>query len=212
MRASHEWGRRQRVSRNGSERWNRRARRRAGRAHCRVRARPARRSGVVFEADGTRRRHRQDGRVRRLPLRPRRAPLLHEAVAGAAPLGGDARRRAPRPPAALAHLLRRQVLRLPAAGEGRRSAGSGIIESVLCALSYFRCAPRRPARSEETFEDWVDVALRHAALRRVLPPVHGEGVGHPRLGDPRGVGGAADQGLLVLEGAAVRRSRLRANR
>ena len=67
----------------------RRARRRAGRAD-RQRTCSALAGGraIVFEADGAGRRHRQDGRVQRLPLRPRRPSLLHEAEAGRAPVGG----------------------------------------------------------------------------------------------------------------------------
>ena len=66
------------------------------------------------------RRHREDGRARRLPLRPRRPPVLHEGAVGAGDVGGDARRRVPAPPAALAHLLPRRLLRLSAPRRGRR--------------------------------------------------------------------------------------------
>ena len=49
----------------------------------------------------------------------------------------------------------------------------------------------------DSFEDWVTANFGRAPLRRVLPLLHGEGVGHSRLRDPCRVGGAADQGLLA---------------
>ena len=77
------------VRRHGS------ARRRARRAH---RGLPPRTQGCTrSRVRGRRRRrgYRQDGRLRRIPVRSRRAPLLHQARARTAPLGGDPRRRAP---------------------------------------------------------------------------------------------------------------------
>ncbi len=93
-----------------------------------------------------RRRHRQDGRVQRLPLRSRRPPFLHEVRAGAAPVGGDARRRVARPAAALAHLLRREVPRVPAPGPGRRRPprrpGVGAVLALVLSQPPFAVPPR----------------------------------------------------------------------
>ena len=99
------------------------------------------------------RRDRQDGRVRRLSLRPRRASLLHQAAAGQAPLGGDARRRAADPSAAVADLLPRQVLRLPARRPGGLSRSRrdriGALRGVVSGTRGGGCAAcgRRPSRT-----------------------------------------------------------------
>ena len=108
------------------------------------------------------------------------------------------------PPAALAHLLRRQVPRLPAAGRATSSARLGLYESVHVLALLLLEPPATAAASTGDVRGLGDGALRPAALRRVLPLLHGEGLGHPGLGDPVRVGGAADQGLLLLAGAARR--------
>ena len=62
-----------------------------------------------------------------------------------------------------------QVPRVSAAGAGRRLRGSAIVESVLCALSYFRsrlCAV--PPRDRDV-RGLGDAELRQPALRRLLP-------------------------------------------
>ena len=60
----------------------------------------------------------------------------------------------------------------------------GILESTRCALSYLWAAGSHAAEAE-TFEEWVTSPLRPPPLRHVLPLLHGEGVGHPGLRDPR---------------------------
>ncbi len=78
----------------------------------------------------------------------------------------------------------------------------GIVESSLCALSYAR-SKLTPIRHEiETFEDFVTVNFGSRLYDAFFASYTREGVGRPRVGDPLGVGGAADQGLLVLEGVA----------
>ena len=126
----------------------------------------ARRSGGRLRGRRHRRRHREDGRVQRLPLRPRRPPLLHEVRAGAAPVGGDARRRAARAPAALAHLLRREVLRVPAAGPGRRRAARRRRVGAVLALVLPQPAVAVAPRDRDVRGLGHDAELRHAALRR----------------------------------------------
>ena len=148
------------------------------------------------------RRDREDGRARRLPLRPRRPPLLHQGAVGAGAVGGDARRRVPAPPAALPDLLPRRLLRLPAARRGRRPPPRRRRVDPLPG-SYVAAKMRR-AEPPQTFEDWVTRPLRPPALRRLLPDVHREGLGHPRQRDPGRVGGAADPEPLALDGADVR--------
>ena len=89
------------------------------------------------------------------PLRHRRPPLLLEVEGGRRPLERDPARRLHRAAAPVAHLLRRQVLRLSAARPSRRCASSASSTSAACVLSY-ACRPRRSrSRSPQTFHDWV---------------------------------------------------------
>ena len=71
------------------------------------------------------------------------------------PLGGDARARAPHPPAAVADLLPRPLLQLSAARRRTCSAGSGLVESPAARLSYFYWRRRLRTLQPQTFEDWV---------------------------------------------------------
>ena len=83
------------------------------------------------------RRPREDGRARRLPLRPRRPPLLHQVDRGRHALARGARRRVPAAPAHVAHLLEQPLSRLPApragrdpqARPGRAAALHGVVRS-----------------------------------------------------------------------------------
>ena len=86
----------------------------------------------------------------------------------AAPLGGDARRRVPDPAEALAHLLRRRVLRVPDAGRGR-AGRLGLVESARCAL-LLHAARMRRADPPQTFEEWVTGASAAASTRRSSAP------------------------------------------
>ena len=104
-------------------------------------------------------------------------------------------------PAAVAHLLQGQVLLLPADREGRRGAARARRVGALRALVLLEPAEPRP-RARRDLRGLGDGPLRPAALRRLLPLLHGEGLGDPGLGDPVGVGGAADQELLALARAA----------
>ena len=99
-------------------------------------------------------RDREDGRARRLPLRPRRPPLLHEGAVGAGDVGADARRRVPPPAAAVPHLLPRRVLRVPVA---RARTSSGVSASSRRSAAWARTRPHKMRRAEppQTFEDWV---------------------------------------------------------
>ena len=115
-----------------------------------------------------------------------------------APVGGHDGRRVPDPPAPVAHLLRRQVLLLPADVEGRRGAARPVGVGSLRALVPLGAAP--PAADGGDVRGVGHRALRPPALRRLLPLVHGEGLGDPGLGDPLALGRPADQGLLALEG------------
>ncbi len=165
-------------------------------------ARPARTSGDRLRGRRHRRRDRQDRRVRRLPLRPRRAPLLHEAQARSSASGMD--------------LLGPELLRRPRLSriyyQGEFFAYPlaakdvvsrlGFVEAARCALSYVWSRPRRHLREPADLRGLGDEPLRPPPLRRVLPLLHGEGLGHPRLRDPLRVGRAADQGLLALQGDA----------
>ena len=119
-----------------------------------------------------------------------------------APLGADARRRVPRPAAALPDLLSRRVLRVPVAGRGRRAPARPRRDASLRRLVRRGAAP--PRRAARHVRGLGHGALRPPPLQRVLPRVHGEGVGHPRQRDPVGVGGAADPQPLLLDRVDVR--------
>ena len=152
------------------------------------------RPGHVFEADGSSA-GSQDGRVRRVPLRPRRPSVLHQAGAvrrlWETTLGED--------------FLGPRLSRIYY--EGRYLAYPLQATDVFRGLgiSSPRCAPprtcesRRGSRDPKTFEDGSR-PFRQAPVRHVLQVVHREGVGHPGLRDRGRVGRAADQGLLAREG------------
>ena len=57
----------------------------------------------------------------------------------------------------------------------------GIVESVLCALSYFAPRLTRRRRPQETFEDWVTARFGRRLYDAFFGSVHREGLGHPRL-------------------------------
>ena len=101
---------------------------------------------------GPGRRPRQDGGARRLPLRPRRPPLLHQGRGGRDAVARGARRRVPAAPADVADLLERPVPRLPAAGHrrdpqarpGRADARVALVHARVDASAR---ATRRASRS-----------------------------------------------------------------
>ena len=126
-----------------------RPRRRPGGADRRLPARQARPAGHRARGRGPGGRAREDGRARRLPLRPRRPPLLHEGEGGRAPLARGHGRRVPPAPAHVAHLLERQVPRLPAARPGRDARSSARSSSRAVFASYVAAAVR-PKGHEET--------------------------------------------------------------
>ena len=134
-----------RISRHGH------SRRRACRPDRGLRPRPPRATRGGLRGGRQRRRHREDHRVQRLPLRSRRPSLLHEAQRRSTALAGHARRGVPDPPAAVAHLLRRQVLQVPDHGEGRRRrawacSSPGCARSRTCGQGAAR--PPRRTRSK----------------------------------------------------------------
>ena len=85
-------------------------------------------------------------------------------------------------------------------------AGPG--RATRASLSY-AAAAAAAARRGADLRGVGHEPLRAAALRALLPFVHGEGVGRPDRRDPGGVGGAADQGPLLLD---RRRAALLGNR
>ena len=97
----------------------RRARRRPGGADRRLPARQAGQAGDRARVHRPGRRDRAHRGSRRLPLRPRRPPLLHEGQGGRRPLARDHEGGVPQAPAPVADLLERQVPRVPAPGHGR---------------------------------------------------------------------------------------------
>ena len=152
-------------------------------------------------------RHRQDRGARRLPLRPRRPPLLHEGEGGRRPLARDHARGVPRAPADVADLLARpqgarEVPRLPAARPGRdEEARPGRPHQGALLL------PVGGGQAEGQGEHLRGVGrqpLRALALQPVLQVVHGEGLGRAHVRDPRRLGRPAHQEPLVLPRRLVR--------
>ena len=143
----------------------------AGPARCRARGRePGRR-------------HRQDRGARRLPLRPRRPPLLHQGEGGRRPLARDHEGGVPRAPAHVADLLARpprrgQVPRLPAARPGRdEEARPGRPDQGALLL------PLGGGQAQGQGGDLRGVGLeplRPLPLQPVLQVLHREGLGRAR--------------------------------
>ena len=174
----------------------------ASRSHGGSSARLARHAGRRLRGRFAGWGHREDGRARRLPLRPRRPPVLHEGAVGAGDVGGDAGGRVPAPPAALAHLLPRRLLRLSAPRRGRRPPPRRRRDDPLPRLLHGgEDAPRRAAADVRGVGHGP---LRPPPLRRILPRVHREGVGDSRQRDPGRVGGPADPQPVVLDRADLR--------
>ena len=126
----------------------RRPRRRPRRADRRLPAGQAGPPRDRVRGRGPGRRHRQDRGPRRLPLRPRRPPLLHQVQGGRGPLARGDERGVPPAPADVADLLERQVPRLPAQGHGRRSRSSA--RSSSCAPASPTCGRPSSPRAART--------------------------------------------------------------
>ena len=132
-----------------------RARRRPGRPDRGAAAGPPRRAGDRARGRRPGGRPRKHRRARRLPLRPRRPPLLHQERRGERPLARGARRRVPRcARACRASTGAARFLDYPLRA-ARRAA-----QARPGRADARRWPPTRgaaPARrgGEETFEDWV---------------------------------------------------------
>src|SRR5439155_11971586 len=96
------------------------------------------------------------------------------------------------------YLLPRQVLRLPVLRR-RRPAAAGPLR-VGARDAALEPAPVPSAPRVTQLRGLGDEPIRAAVLRDVLPLLHREGLGHPRLGDPGGMGGATDPELLARQG------------
>ena len=130
------------------------ARRRPRRPDRRLPARQAGQAGDRARVDRPGRRDRAHRGPRRLPLRPRRPPLLHEGQGGRRPLARDHGGRVPQAPAPEPDLLERQVPRVPARGHGRDQASSAPSSwSAAGSPTCGRRSSRRAARRR--FEEWV---------------------------------------------------------
>ena len=181
---------------------DRRGGRRTGRPDGGLSAREEGAPGGRARGRGPGRRDRQDGGPRRLPLRPRRPPLLHQGQGGRRALARDHEGGVPGAPAHVADLLEQEVPRLPAARHRRdqearsRRAHAGVPLLPLGAgqaegaRGHLRAVGVQP--------------LRQAPVQPLLQVLHGEGVGRPDLRDPGGVGGPAHQGPVVLQRGQVR--------
>ena len=125
---------------------------------------------------------------RRLALRHRRPPLLHQGAAGRGPLVRDPRaRRLPEAAAAQPHLLPRQVLRLPDLGDERAARTSGRSRRCAASVSYL-WVRIHPPKDKSTLEGFVVVALRVAPVRPLLQDPEREGLGRARAPRSRPTG------------------------
>ena len=131
-------------------------RRRPRRSHGRLPAGQAGSARDRVRGGGPGRRDRQDRGPRRprwqVPLRPRRASLLHEGEGGRRPLARDHARGVPQAPAHVAHLLEQEVPRLPAARPGRDQeararSSSRARSSPICGRRSSPRAARTPSSS-----------------------------------------------------------------
>ena len=184
---------------------------RAGRPDRRLRAGQARAPAEVFEATDSRR-HQPDGRARRLALRHRRPPLLLQGRRRSRSSGTrSCPTRLHRPAAPEPHLLRRQVLRLPAQGRSKALKNLGVIEPIRCVLSY-AWARLRPPKDQTQLRGLGAQPVRRAAVLDLLQDLHREGVGHAGSRDPGRLGRAADQGPLASAARSIERRSLPSKR
>ncbi len=175
----------------------RRPRRRPGRPDGRLPARPAGPTRHRLRGRGPGRRHRQDRGARRLPLRPRRPPLLHQVQGSRRPLArGDEARSSSSARACRASTgtASSSTTRSTAWTWSRSSARSS---SSAPALSYLWAAIKPKGKRGEPRAVGLQ-PLRQAALPALLQDLHREGVGRPDDRAARRVGGPADQGPVVL--------------
>ncbi len=152
----------------------RRARRRRARARGRARGR----------------RHRADGRARRLPVRPRRPPLLHQAARDRAALARAAGRRAAAAAAPLADPLAGPLHRVPA--PPRRRDPQGRPGELARIWSSYLAARARPRSRGGELRGLGDDPLRPAPVRATSSAPTPRRSGESRPTDQRRLGGAAD--------------------
>ncbi len=163
-----------------------------GRPHRRVRTGPL---GQGLHRPGGRRRggrYISHDRTRRLAVRHRRAPLLHQSQGGRGvlardPPGGGLHAPAP----AVAYLLPGKVLRLPAqAVQCPAQPGLGGVGALRRLL---RLGSRPPAQGPGHFRGLGGGEVRVEALPALLQDLYREGVGLPRLAAPSRLGCATHQ-------------------
>ena len=106
-------------------------------------------------------------------------------------------------PAAQPHLLSRQVLHLSAEARATRSRNIGLYESMRIMLSYFKWQLlRRP--KEESFEEWVINRFGGRLYMHFFRSYTEKVWGIDPQGDPRRLGGAADQEPVAVQGGLER--------
>ena len=177
----------------------RRHRGRSRRPHRRLPAAQARR--CLHHPRGRRpgRRHQPHRRARRLALRHRRPPLLHQGPRGRGVLARDPAGRglphaAPQEP----HLLQRQVPRLPAAA--REHVQGGRSDRRRAVRPLLPLGPHPSTEGPDQLRGLAGRALRLAPLPDVLQDLHREGVGRAGLVDAGRLGRAAGQGARPRQG------------
>ena len=175
---------------------------------------PAHQAGHLHHGDrgrsDLRRRHQPHRQLQGFPVRHRRTPLLLQVQGGGRPVAGDPARRLHRAPAAVAHLLQRPVLLLPAQGlRGPEQPGLRRIGAVRAVVPAEAGLPHGQARELPRLGGQP---VRRAAVQHLLQDLHREGVGHELRRDLGRLGGAAHQGPGLVERHVERAAQLDAAR
>ena len=186
------------AGRDAAARAGRRHRRGAGRAHRGARARAPGRRARGAGAGRHRRRPRPHRALQGLSLRHGRASLLHQGRRGAEDLAGGPRRRIPAAPPAVADLLQRPVLQLPA--QAAQRAGRAGPRAGRARHAQLSALAALPVHGGAHLRAVGDQPVRPAPVRDLLQDLYREGLGHLVLGAARRVGGPADQGPVAPVG------------
>ncbi len=158
---------------------------------------------VVLEADAVVGGISRTVDARRLALRPRRPPLLHQGARGRGALARDpARGRLPPAAPHEPHLLQGQVLRLPAQGHERPAQPGPVGVDALRLLLHL--GPDPPAQGPGELRELAGGPLRLAPLPHLLQDLHREGVGGRGLRDAGRLGGPAHQEPRPAQGGDQR--------
>ena len=148
--------------------------------------------------DRRRRRHQPDRAARRLALRHRRPPLLHEGHRGRRALGRDPRARDDaRPAAPEPHALPGQALRLPARADERVAQPRARSRRCAASASYLWVRVR-PPKNQDTLEGFYAARFGWRLYRHFFKTYTEKVWGVPASRALGRLGRAAREGSLVV--------------